>query len=413
MEQAEQTLHDFVLNLLSDSQALSAFEQDPAAVLDNAGLSGISAVDVQEVIPLVMDYVPAHAQVLDSVLSQLPLDSVDTGQLGAIQQLQFVTQALGGVSGLASFDGNGNFVSNIAGNTVWGDVHETVDGLALTGGVNGTPLGDFALSPLNVGLDGVSTTLWAHNTPLDMGGTDSVPVNVPGLGGLPSGFSSISDVTDMLDGHLNSVTSIVNNNASTASNLLTGAADLTAGALANPTDLAGALSNPAAAVSALTNIAQDYAAYGTSSLPAPANEIAGQAVQTASTTVQGAVGQVTGELQSGPLGDVTSHLPVGEATQALSPVQGVVGQVTGSLGGGALSGLTGHLDPSQATHVVTGALGSVTSTVSGTVDSVTSHSPLTGVTDSGSVSASATASDHAGLVGDLGHVTDILHLPGL
>jgi hypothetical protein len=110
---------------------------------------------------------------------------------------------------------------------------------------------------------------------------------------------------------------------------------------------------------------------------------------------------------------VTSHLPVGEATQALSPVQGVVGQVTGSLGGGALSGLTSHLDPSQATHVVTGALGSVTSTVSGTVDSVTSHSPLTGVTDSGSVSASATASDHAGLVGDLGHVTDILHLPGL
>src|ERR1700743_652609 len=104
MEQADQTLHDFVLNLLSDSQALAAFEQDPATMLDHAGLSDISAADVQEVIPLVIDYVPTHADALDAVLSQLPVDSVDTGQLGAIQQLQFVTQALGGRPAL---DGGG------------------------------------------------------------------------------------------------------------------------------------------------------------------------------------------------------------------------------------------------------------------------------------------------------------------
>lgn len=410
MEQADQTLHDFVLNLLSDSQALEAFGQDPAAVLDHAGLSDISAADVQEVIPLVMDYVP-NGDVLDSVMSQLPLDSVDTGQLGAIQQLQFVTQALGGVTNL-----NYSINDNIAGNTVWGDAHATVDGgLVSEGGVNGTPLGDFALNPLDIGPDGVHTTLWAHNTPLNMGTTNSLPINLPGLGGLPSGFSAASDVTDALDhvGSVTNVTNVVNNNVNTASNLLSGAADLTAGALANPTDLAGALSNPAAAVSALTGIAENYAEYGTSSLPAPAGEVAGQAVQTAGGAVQGVVGEATSQLQAGPASAVTSHLPV-DPTHAVGAVTGVVSDVTGSLNAtGALSDVTSHLDTSQVTHTVTGTLSTVTDTVSGTVDSVASHSAVGDVTGSGSASASATTSDHAGLTSDLGHVTDLLHLPGL
>lgn len=425
MEQAEQTLHDFVLNLLSDSQALAAFEQDPAAVLDNAGLSGISAADVQEVIPLVIDYVPAHAEMLDSVLSQLPLDSA-TGQLGAIQQLQFVTQALGGLPALDT--GNVQVGNSDAG----GLLHLNTDS---QGGVWGlgeltTPVADVAGSLTGDAQHGLDAAFWAAtpdgsgNASLQLPGLDSLGQlgqipgldtlgSLTGLGGLPSGFSAASDVTDALDSHVSMVTNIVDNNANTASNLLTGAADLTAGALANPTDLAGALSNPAAAVSALTGIAGDYAGYATSSLPAPAGEVAGQVVQTASSTVQGVVDQAGSQLQASPLGDVASHLPLSDATQALGPVQGVVSQVTGALGTGGLSDVTSHLDPSQATHVVTGALNTVTSTVTGTVDSVTSHSPLAGVTDSGNVSTSTTASDHAGLTGDLGHVTDLLHLPGL
>src|ERR1700743_3621580 len=107
MEQADQTLHDFVLNLLGDSQAAAAFEQDPAAVLDHGGLSDLSAADVQEVIPLVIDMVPSHADALDTMFSRLPIDSLDTGHLGAIQQLQFVTQALGG---MASFGQRGSLL---------------------------------------------------------------------------------------------------------------------------------------------------------------------------------------------------------------------------------------------------------------------------------------------------------------
>ncbi len=411
MEQADQTLHDFVLNLLSDSQALTAFEQDPAALLDHAGLSDISAADVQEVIPLVIDFVPAHAEVLDSVLSQLPLDSVDTGQLGAIQQLQFVTQALGGLPAIDATDRIGNSHAG-------GLLHLTSDG---HGGVWGlgelsTPVLDAAGSVTGDVHHGLDAALWAA-TPdgsgganLQLPGLDAV-TGLGGLGGLPSGFSSLSDVTDTLDSHVAQVTGIVDNNANTASNLLTGAADLTASALTNPGDLAGAMSNPAAAVSALTGIAENYAGYGTQSLPAPANAIAGEAVHTAGGAVQGAVEQVTGQLAATPVGELTNHLPVNDVTHVLSPVTGVVGDLTGSLGAGGLSGVTGHLDPSQATHVVTGALSTVTTTVTGTVDSVASHSAVGSVTDSGSVSA--TASDHAGLTSDLGHVTDLLHLPGL
>lgn len=412
MEQADQTLHDFVLNLLSDSQALASFEQDPAAVLDHAGLSDISAADVQEVIPLVIDYVPAHAEMLDSVLGQLPLDSVDTGQLGAIQQLQFVTQALGGVPVLDLNDSFGN--SQTA-----GLLSLTTDG---QGGFTG--LGELATpvvhaaGALNGSMEhGLNGMLWAAQPDGSDAGTASVHIpgldSVSGLGGLPSGFSALSDVTDTLDSHLTQVTGVVDNNANTASNLLTGAADLTASALTNPAALAGALSNPAAAVSALTGIGESYAGYATSSLPAPANAVAGEVVHTASSAVQGAVDQAAGQLAGSPLGAVANNLPISDATHALAPVQGVVSDLTGSLGAGSLSDVTSHLDPSAATHVVTGALNTVTTTVTGTVDSVASHSAVAGITDSGSVSGSATASDHAGLTSDLGHVTDLLHLPGL
>src|SRR5262249_3879389 len=50
-----QTLHSFTLNLLTDPQAMAAFQQDPAAALSQAGLADLTPQDVQEVIPLVMD----------------------------------------------------------------------------------------------------------------------------------------------------------------------------------------------------------------------------------------------------------------------------------------------------------------------------------------------------------------------
>lgn len=53
-----QTLHDFVATLLSDGAARSAFVADPTATLAEAGLQDITTQDVQEVVPLVLDYAP-------------------------------------------------------------------------------------------------------------------------------------------------------------------------------------------------------------------------------------------------------------------------------------------------------------------------------------------------------------------
>jgi hypothetical protein len=52
------TLQDFVLNLIYDPIARSAFQLDPEGVLQDAGLDDVTAADVQEVIPFVVDYVP-------------------------------------------------------------------------------------------------------------------------------------------------------------------------------------------------------------------------------------------------------------------------------------------------------------------------------------------------------------------
>jgi hypothetical protein len=408
MEQADQTLHDFVLNLLSDSQAMASFEQDPAAMLDHAGLSDISAVDVGEALPLVIDYVPAHAEALDAVLSQLPLDSVDTGQLGAIQQLQFVTQALGGIP---AFNHAGGFGTT----DLRADYQYASNGHGAVYEANGltTPLGSVSTAfseDLHHGATfGVSeTVLGAAGTGFNVPGVDSVA----GLGGgLPSGFSALSDVTDALDGHVGSLPGTVSNNVSVATNMLAGVSDLAAGAIANPGDLATAFANPTTAVSALAGTAESYATYGVSALPAPVNTVAGQVVHTTVDTSQSVVGEATSHLPATPgLGDVTGgHLPL-DPTHALGSVQGVVSQVTGELGThlptGALSDVTGHLDPTQASHAVT-------SVVQSTVGDVASHSAVSDVTSTTGAGSLLGSVDHNDVTSDLGHVASDLHLPSL
>lgn len=431
MEQADATLHSFVLNLLSDAQAMSAFEHDPAAVLDHAGLSDISAADVQDVIPLVVDTMP-NADALEGVLSQLPLDSVDAGQLGAIQQLQFVTQAL---SSLPAVN-----LGPFGDSEVNGQFHLNADGQGGAWGLGelSTPLGSGAASVTGDIEHGLTAAVWAAtdagsgtNT-INLPGLDSVPglsgglpglEQLPGLdslahlgGGLP-GFSAVSDVTDMLDGQSGQFA----NSAAAAANILSGAAEMTTGALANPTDLVTALSDPSAVVSGLTSFGESDAATAAQALPQPAGAVAGQVMQVADGATSGVVSEVTSHLSSGPLAAVTNTLPTGDVSHALSPVTGIVDQVTGQLNGGALSDVTGSLtDPGHAVSTVESTLSSVQGTVQSTVSdsgvgSVASHSVVSDVTGStglGNLLGSGTDHDTTGLTGDLSHVTHDL-LPGL
>jgi len=94
-----QTLHDFALNLLNDPTALAAFGTDPQQALALAGLGDVSAADVHEVIPLVLDYVPVDSLPAVGGLPQLgdvsSLGTDATGIQGAIDQLTALTQGLG------------------------------------------------------------------------------------------------------------------------------------------------------------------------------------------------------------------------------------------------------------------------------------------------------------------------------
>ena len=85
------TLQDFVLNLIYDPAARSAFELDPESTLHDAGLGDITAADVQQVIPLVVDSAP-----VSGLHGPLGGDDLSTGVAnldvaGAVSQLQAIT----------------------------------------------------------------------------------------------------------------------------------------------------------------------------------------------------------------------------------------------------------------------------------------------------------------------------------
>ncbi len=107
----EQTLYDFVSTLLNDATARAEFVQDPAGVLERAGLGDITAEDVQDVVPLVMDY------------NELPgTDVVGTPEIGAVNgldgaiaQLRGVAEAAGDRADLAGTTGLESGLGAIAG----------------------------------------------------------------------------------------------------------------------------------------------------------------------------------------------------------------------------------------------------------------------------------------------------------
>ncbi|MFG2053773.1 IniB N-terminal domain-containing protein [Micromonospora sp. NPDC048930] len=106
--ESHQTLHDFVLNLLTDPDARSAFDLDPEGALQAAGLTDVTAADVQDVVPLVVDYAPgAGLGPLAPAVGQLgfgPLVDDTTyvaGQLQAVPQQISVNTSQHGVDATA------------------------------------------------------------------------------------------------------------------------------------------------------------------------------------------------------------------------------------------------------------------------------------------------------------------------
>ncbi|MDX8035421.1 IniB N-terminal domain-containing protein [Lentzea sp. BCCO 10_0856] len=101
-----QTLHDFTLNLLGDPDARSAFQLDPQGSLDAAGLGDVHPADVQELLPLVLDFASVtELGDFGSTVSDLSLDDqlnlMSTLQNTVGQQVEENT-VLGAVSGLTA-----------------------------------------------------------------------------------------------------------------------------------------------------------------------------------------------------------------------------------------------------------------------------------------------------------------------
>ncbi|MEU7611754.1 IniB N-terminal domain-containing protein [Micromonospora sp. NPDC049204] len=112
---SHQTLHDFVLDLLTNPDARSAFDLDPEGALRGAGLTDITAADVQDVVPLVVDYAPgAGLAPLASPVGQLGLDPLFTDSTDVVGQLQSVAQQISVTSSPTGVDVKAGVLGAIA-----------------------------------------------------------------------------------------------------------------------------------------------------------------------------------------------------------------------------------------------------------------------------------------------------------
>ncbi|MEV4625388.1 IniB N-terminal domain-containing protein [Micromonospora sp. NPDC049523] len=171
-----QNLHDFVLNLLTDVDARSAFELDPEATLADAGLGDLTPADVQDVIPFVVDTVPLQGITALAPVGDLGgLAGLDSGALGVVGQLHAVADQI-------TSAGFGNSVDVNAG--VLGAI--TVDPTGLGAAAAVIPGIGAAVSPagLSTDLSGVNDVA---NT-LDLG-----VVNTSGVTGLVDTTQSVAN----------------------------------------------------------------------------------------------------------------------------------------------------------------------------------------------------------------------------
>ncbi len=299
-----QTLQDFVLNLISDPSALSAFQLDPDGALQAAGLSDINPADVQEVIPLVVDSVP-----LQNVAG------LDGGALtgGALSGGALSGGALssGALSGLAPdlAGATGQLQGVTSGVTSALPTRLPLTNLDLSTAAAGT------LGPL--GAAGLSGGLYSDGSAVYAGGSAHLngPVHVSGSLHTSGDFSATNDIAHTLD-----------------SGVLSGTDGLTS-SVSGTLDDSSHLSHGLPGVESLTG-----------TLDGLTGNLDG---------VTGTVGGLTGNL-NGVTGAVTGGAHPLD-TGHLLDVGGLTGGLTDSLGG-LTGGLTGALPTAgPATDAVSGA----------------------------------------------------------
>ncbi|MFF5056091.1 IniB N-terminal domain-containing protein [Micromonospora sp. NPDC000663] len=185
---SQQTLHDFVLDLLTNPDARSAFDLDPEGALHAAGLSDITAADVQDVVPLVVDYAPGQGLApLAPVTGQLGLDPLVTDTTDVVGQLQSVAQQISITSSPSGLDVKAGVLGAIA-----------VDPSAVAAGVTVLPGIGLGVGPSGLDTDLTGVNDVAHTLDADVvqpvdGIVDPVLGDVTGTVGNTGGLLDTGD----------------------------------------------------------------------------------------------------------------------------------------------------------------------------------------------------------------------------
>ncbi|MFG1836860.1 IniB N-terminal domain-containing protein [Micromonospora sp. NPDC049175] len=185
---SHQTLHDFVLDLLTNPDARSAFDLDPEGALRGAGLTDITAADVQDVVPLVVDYAPgAGLAPLTGPVGQLGLDPLLTDTTDVVGQLQSVAQQISVTSSPTGVDVKAGVLGAIA-----VDPSTAAAGVTVLPGI-GLGVGPYGLDTDFAGVADVAHTLDADVVqPVDAI-ADPVLGDVTGTVGDPTGLLGGAD----------------------------------------------------------------------------------------------------------------------------------------------------------------------------------------------------------------------------
>lgn len=212
-----QTLHDFVLNLITNQDARLAFELDPETTLQAAGLGDLTPADVQDVVPLVVDLVPVQGLTgLIPAGQDLGLGGLTAAPATVVGQLQGIVDQLPvGGSHSATADLNVAALGAITvqptgfgGSTTvqsGGDVEAHPDGTAPL------PAGTDVAHTLDAGIiapgGGEVSASLGGSTSADLGGSLGGTLDL--VGGLTGGLGGTLDVVGGLTGSVGGTLDVV------------------------------------------------------------------------------------------------------------------------------------------------------------------------------------------------------------
>lgn len=243
MSQPIQTLHDFVLNLITDDGMSTTFLNDPAGTLSGAGLGDVTGMDVQEVAPLVAEHLPAPvADAMESGLAAMPADGMGADGLHcAIAHLQTLASAAqdvpAGLTGMSTSTAFAGDPSGFTGAAALSSGDWQASGSLVGGatGLEGTAVSDTPFGAVTGAVAGPDAPAAGLESPLGTYGFTTDNLSMPS-------FGSLGDLGGSLDSGAFTDGATATATAAAANYVASGSAGAAAGIATDSSTLAGHLS---------------------------------------------------------------------------------------------------------------------------------------------------------------------------